>query len=251
MEFYEVGGCVRDEIMGVKSKDIDFSVVLSDHDDHEGWLLYPGQGTSALTPFEAMVWQLEREGLNIVVKSPEHFTVRAVAKKPFRGHTGGLDFVLARKEGTYTDGRRPDKVELGTLMDDLSRRDFTMNAIAKDADGNLIDPFGGVQDIRARLIRCVGSAQDRIMEDALRGLRAMRFAITKDMQISGEIVGVLRSQEFTDALASVSKERQREEVEKMFATDTIRAMKMFSRLPNRVMNTVFSDGLRLSATMKG
>lgn len=231
MEFYEVGGCVRDEIMGVKSKDIDFSVVAPS--------------------YEAMREAIAATGMKIVVESPEFFTIRAVAKEPFRGHLGGLDFVWARKEGPYSDGRHPDFVEPGTLMDDLSRRDFSMNAIAKDADGNLIDPFGGVQDIRARLIRCVGSAQDRIMEDALRGLRAMRFAITKDMQISGEIVGVLRSQEFTDALASVSKERQREEVEKMFATDTIRAMKMFNRLPNRVMDTVFSDGLRLSATMKG
>lgn len=230
VQFFQVGGSVRDEIMGVPSKDIDFSCVASS--------------------FEEMLEAIASSGMKIVQTKPEFFTVRAVAKKPFLGFTGGLDFVWARKDGPSSDGRRPDFVEPGTLMDDLSRRDFCFNAIAKDEDGNIIDPFNGRAHIRNRQIVAVGSAWDRMFEDALRGLRAMRFAITKDFQIDSDIVAVLRSPAFAEALSSVSKERQREEVEKMFASDTIRAMKMFSRLPNGLSRVIFSDGLRLSATMK-
>lgn len=228
VEFFEVGGCVRDEIMGLRPKDIDFSVVAPS--------------------FEVMRAEVARAGMKIVVEKPEFNTIRAVAKTPFRGHKGGLDFVLSRKDGPSTDGRRPDFTEPGTLMDDLARRDFTMNAIAKDEDGNLIDPFNGVTDIRNRKIRCVGSAEDRLREDALRGLRALRFSVTKGMVIDGRIIRVLNTPEFVAALSSVSKERQREEMEKMFAHDTVRSLRRLSEF-SAIERVVFSDGLRLSATM--
>jgi tRNA nucleotidyltransferase (CCA-adding enzyme) len=228
MEFFEVGGCVRDEIMGHPSKDIDFSVVAPS--------------------FEAMRQAVVDAGMKIVVESPEFFTVRAVAKTPFQGRSGGLDFVWARKEGPYSDGRHPDFVEPGTLEDDLSRRDFTMNAIAKAADGSLIDPFNGVTDIRNRKIRCVGAAEDRLREDALRGLRALRFSVTKGMVIDRAIRDTMRQPWFAEALSSVSKERQREEMEKMFAHDTLGALRQIDAF-GPVARVIFSNGLRLSATM--
>ncbi len=113
----------------------------------------------------------------------------------------------------------------------------------------IIDPFDGQRDIKARMIYCVGNAQDRIFEDALRGLRALRFAITKDFFISGAIIAVVQSERFALALSSVSKERQREEIEKMFAHDTVRSLRLLHEYP-MVERVVFSDGLRLSATMK-
>jgi tRNA nucleotidyltransferase/poly(A) polymerase len=248
MEFFEVGGCVRDEIMGLPSKDIDFTVVLIDTDDQEGWMIRPGQGNVMLTPFQIMEQRLKQEGFKIFQSKPEFSTIRAMFPKGHQ-HSGVADFVLARIDGPSTDGRRPDWTKPGTLMDDLARRDFTMNAIAKAADGTLIDPFGGQEDIARKRIRAVGSTEDRLREDALRGLRALRFAVTKGFFIDHEITWVLGQNWFAEALSSVSKERQREEMEKMFAHDTVASLFLIHQFP-AVMSVVFSQGLRLSATMK-
>lgn len=229
VEFFQVGGSVRDEIMGHPSKDIDFSCVAPS--------------------FADVLAAVETENMKIVQVKPEFFTIRAVARKPFMGFTGGLDFVWARKDGPSSDGRRPDFVEAGTLMEDLQRRDFTMNAVAKDIDGNLIDPFNGITDIRNRKIRCVGNAEDRLREDALRGLRALRFSVTKGMVIDSKITKFIETFEFCELLSSVSKERQREEMDKMFMHNTARSLVLMNRFP-AVTQTVFGHGLRLSATMK-
>lgn len=228
VQFFEVGGCVRDEIMGVPSKDIDFSVIAPSFDD--------------------MLAAVGDVGKIVQVK-PEFGTVRIVAKKPFRGHAGGLDFVWARVDGPSSDGRRPDWTRPGNLQEDLARRDFTMNAIAKDEQGNLIDPHNGIQDIKIGVIKAVGNAEDRLREDALRGLRALRFAVTKEFWIHFEIRHFMETAEFAGLLRSVSKERQREEMEKMFAHNTVSSLLWLQRFP-MVVEAVFSDGLRLSATMK-
>lgn len=230
VEFFQIGGSVRDEILGVRSKDIDFTCVADSYEEMRDAVL--------------------ASGMKIVVETPEFFTIRAVAKKPFMGFTGGLDFVWSREEGPYSDGRRPDWVEPGTLFQDQARRDFTINSIAKAADGSFVDPFDGQTDIQKGIIRAVGDAEDRIREDALRGLRALRFSITKGFEIDRDIERCMQRGWFIEALESVSKERQREEMEKMFAHDTAASMRLLMRFGS-VMATVFSDGLRLSATMKG
>jgi tRNA nucleotidyltransferase/poly(A) polymerase len=241
MELYEVGGCIRDEIMGVKSKDIDFSVVL-DPSDLDG----------RMTPFNIMSLRLEEMGFDIKQEKPEYLTIRAIFPKGHK-YKGGADFVLARKEADYTDGRRPDTVIPGTLQDDLARRDFTMNAIAKAADGTLIDPFGGQEDIRNGIIRCVGNPFDRILkEDPLRGLRAMRFSITKAFEIDQQILGVLKSRHFAEQIVKTTKaERVREELEKMFAANTLDTVMLLTELG--LVGTLFNNqtGIRLMPTMKG
>jgi len=260
MELFTVGGCVRDEILGIKSKDIDYSVVLSPDE------IVPRRAKSGKmieqTPFEIMENELRRRGFRIYQKKPEYLTIRA--KFPnynyadpavIRLGPSGLDadFVLARKEGSYSDGRRPDAVEVGTLQDDLARRDFTMNAIAKDVDGNLIDPFGGQEDIRKGLIRCVGKPFDRILkEDPLRGLRAMRFSVTKGFEIDNDILLVLKSRHFKDEIVKTTKaERVREELEKMFAANTLDTVMLLTELG--LIGTLFNNqtGIRLMPTMKG
>ena len=229
IQFFMVGGAVRDEIMGQPSKDIDFSVIAPSFDD--------------------VLEAVHNAGMKVVQVKPEFGTIRAVARKPFMGHTGGLDFVWARIDGPSSDGRRPDWTKPGALMDDLARRDFTMNAIAKDQQGSIIDPFNGQADIEAKLIRAVGNAQERLSEDALRGLRAIRFAVTKGFWIHFEARDFVATRTFAELLSSVSKERQREEMEKMFAHDTVASLKWLERFP-LVREVVFSDGLRLSATMR-
>ena len=257
MEMYMVGGAVRDEILGVPTKDIDFSVVLTGNE--KAWHSMGGNN-----PFTVMERELKALGFEIFQSKPEYLTIRArfprystrgsgfVMPQRYSGKTA--DFVLARKEGGYRDGRRPDIVEPGTLLDDLARRDFTMNAIAKDKDGTLIDPFGGVDDMAAGVIKCVGKPFDRIIkEDALRGLRAMRFAITKGFVIDESIEEVLKSWQFREALSrgSVSAERIREELEKMFAADTVYALVLINEY--ELIGALFNKftGIRLMPTMKG
>lgn len=229
IQAFEVGGIVRDEIMGVPSKDVDYTVIAPS--------------------YEAMRQFVLDNGMRIVVENPKFYTIRAVARTPFQGRAGGLDFVWARVEGPYSDGRRPDWVRPGTLFQDLKRRDFCFNAIAKAVDGSYIDPFYGQQDIKDRKIRAVGNAEDRIREDALRGLRAIRFSVTKGFTIDPEITGVLKSNWFPEALDSVSVERIREEMFKAFKADTSETLSILGQIPD-VRDVIFTNGMWLKPTME-
>lgn len=234
IEMFEVGGCVRDEFMGKRSKDVDFVVLAPS--------------------FDAMRAELVRRGFTIHVEKPEFVTIRAGVPKgdPLRERTKDADFVLARKDGPTADGRRPEFVEPGDLMDDLARRDFTVNAIARAVDGRIIDPFGGRADIEFRRLRFVGDPVERITEDGLRVLRGFRFMVTKGLTPTGETLEALTRPLATEMLAKVSTERIREEVERMLAFDTLATLDILSHtMPVEMRDVVFSGGLRLSATMKG
>lgn len=257
MEMFEVGGCIRDEILGVKSKDIDFVVVL-DPEEVTPRRAKSGKMVERL-PFEVMRDELRRRGFKIFLETKEFLTIRAQFPS-YSGHAGLIgadrrhltaDFVLARKEGDYTDGRRPNRVEVGTLMDDLARRDFTMNAIAKAADGSLIDPFNGVGDIEARIIRAVGDPRERLREDALRAVRALRFSVTKNFIIEGELMKALMwDEEIMAAIADkISDERIQVELSKMFRFNTFKSLQVLNHYKG-LTEAMFSGSVSLDATMK-
>lgn len=223
-KIYQVGGSVRDEILGVKSKDIDYAVESESYISMKDYII--------------------NSGGKIYLESPEFFTIR--------GRIGEIDadYVLCRKDGAYSDGRRPDSVEVGTIYDDLARRDFTMNAIAKDSEGNYIDPFDGRKDIAEKIIRCVGNTEQRISEDYLRLLRAARFSIVKGMSIDKSILQLFDNTFMTSKLSiAVSKERIREELYKMFKADTIATVYFFGKYP-KMSYACFSDDLWLKPTME-
>lgn len=257
MEMFTVGGWVRDQILGVPSKDIDFTVVLDNGDLFKIEKAFYGRPTS----FDYMVSELKSMGFKIFLETPEYLTVRAQFPKfpekkfttPFvveanRGKTA--DFVLARKESNYTDGRRPDEVVPGTLEDDLARRDFTMNAIAKDADGSLIDPFNGVEDIYARVIRAVGDPFERLSEDALRAVRAVRFSVTKDFDIDMDLRFAMQTEAVLNAIVNkISDERIKDELCKMFRFDTVASLRALQQFP-LLTNAMFAGSVSLDATMK-
>lgn len=254
---YLVGGAVRDLILGNRRpKDLDFTVVFESWED----------GYKSDDPFAAMRQELLTLGFEIFVENPEYLTIRArfpttidknsgVADQNgvFTGmHHNGLtaDFVLARKESDYTDGRRPDKVEPGTLIDDLSRRDFTMNAIALADDGTLFDPFRGEGDIVYRIIRPVGNAQDRLDEDALRAVRALRFSVTKGFNMTPSLEQALESESVVEAIEfKISDERIDIELKKMFRYDTIKSLQVLSKFPH-LTEAIFSGRVTLDSTMK-
>lgn len=206
IKFYQVGGSVRDKFLGQKSKDIDYSVEAPS--------------------YEAMRAEIIRRGGQIYLETPEYFTIRA--KMP---GMGDADFVLCRKDGDYSDNRRPDTVTVGTLYDDLSRRDFTMNAIAIAEDGTVIDPFGGEIDISRRLICCVGKPADRFNEDYLRILRAVRFSITKEMGINPDILDFFTNDYIYKIIDSCAEDRIRDEFMKMFRASTYATLKFMHKYP--------------------
>jgi tRNA nucleotidyltransferase (CCA-adding enzyme) len=149
-----VGGCVRDMLRGAKAKDFDVA-------------------TSALPAQVKLVFKKVHD------TGIAHGTVTVHSKG------AQVEVTTFRSEGAYLDGRRPSEVSFHTDVEaDLSRRDFTINAIALDpVTGALVDPFGGQADLQARLVRCVGKALDRFTEDGLRCLRAVRFSTVLDFTL--------------------------------------------------------------------
>jgi tRNA nucleotidyltransferase (CCA-adding enzyme) len=228
--FYLVGGCVRDEILGHKPNDIDYAIEAPS--------------------FEVMKRSLSNH--KIFVEKPEFGTIKA--KCPKSGIVA--DYTLCRKESGYTDHRRPDSISVANIYEDLSRRDFTMNAIAKlrndDGTFKYYDPFGGKDDIKKRKIVCVGSARERITEDPLRGLRALRFSITKGFEIHQDILDVIQTDDFFKAFETLSTERVYEELKKMLVHDTIGSMKLLTSLGDRWLNVLFGShtGIWLQPTLK-
>jgi tRNA nucleotidyltransferase (CCA-adding enzyme) len=207
--FYIVGGYVRDWVMGVPAKDMDFAVEAESYDEMKRAIL-------------------ARNG-KIYLERPEFLTIRG--KIDWNGSPTDADFVLCRKDGYYSDGRHPDSVTPGKLIDDLSRRDFTMNAMAMSEDGKILDPFGGQRDIRAKLIDTVGDAQERFLEDALRMLRALRFKIVKDMTFSYDVHEALKNEVLAKLLTTVSVERMREELFKMFHHNSLESITLLESYP--------------------
>lgn len=234
MKFYEVGGAVRDSLLGIESKDVDFAVEAES--------------------FSAMEQGLIDRGFKIFLSTPEFLTVRAAvpsSESALYRRTKVADFVMCRKDSATGDGRRPDSVEPGDIYDDLARRDFTVNAIARDPDsGKLIDPHGGEKDLQLMKLQFVGEPNRRIEEDGLRVLRGYRFMITKNLSPTAETWESLDSPLASAMLHKVSAERIREELEKMFAHDNLGTMMLLAGFATRHHNAIWRDGLRLMPTMK-
>ena len=186
-EGYLVGGCVRDLLRGVEPHDWDIC-------------------TSALPEETEKCFA----GRRILGTGLKHGTVTVLVEgEPY-------EITTYRREGPYSDRRRPDYVRfVPDLAEDLARRDFTMNAIAMDLDGNLRDPFGGAEDIRAGLIRCVGEPDPRFQEDGLRVMRALRFAAVFGYEIEAHTARAIH--ENRAMLDRVAAERINAELRKLLA----------------------------------
>ncbi len=183
---YLVGGCVRDIILGVRPQDWDVC-------------------TSALPE---QVLEIFPKCLTVGIR---HGTVTVCI------NSRRVEVTTFRADGDYADHRHPEAVSfVGDLNADLSRRDFTMNAIALPPDGLVADPFGGVQDIERRLIRCVGVPEVRFEEDALRMFRALRFSARLGFDIEADTMRAIG--EKAPLAAALAPERVRDELEKMLLT---------------------------------
>ena len=145
-EAFAVGGCVRDSILGKLPQDWDITTSAKPHE----------------------VKRIFRRTIDTGI---EHGTVTVMLGKE------GFEVTTYRVDGEYEDNRHPKQVSFtANLTEDLARRDFTINAMAYNPDCGLVDVFGGLEDLRRKVIRSVGTAAERFDEDALRILRAIRFS---------------------------------------------------------------------------
>lgn len=186
-EAFVVGGCVRDFIMQRPCDDIDI--------------------TTSARPDE-----LERilfeNGIKYIETGLKHGTVTAVVDGDF------FEITTYRTDGTYADSRHPDNVEFVTdIAEDLSRRDFTVNAMAYNDTSGMVDIFNGEEDIRRRLIRAVGNPDKRFKEDALRIMRALRFASVLSFDIEPRTKKAIYDNK--ELLRNVSAERIYSELSKL------------------------------------
>ena len=149
-EAYAVGGCIRDSLLGLSPNDWDLTCSA-----------LPEETIRALPGYQVLATGLQ------------HGTVTVVADGM------PVEITTYRVDGTYSDGRHPDSVTFSrNLVDDLARRDFTVNAIAYHPSKGLVDPYNGLHDLHSRTLRCVGIPEQRFQEDALRILSWLRFAST-------------------------------------------------------------------------
>ena len=242
-QIFKVGGCVRDKLLGLESKDIDFTFVLDNLDRtvEEG--------------FQIMTDWLTHKEFTIFLSTPECFTIRAKFPKGHENEGMVADFVLARKEIGYEEGTRRPILELGTLEDDLIRRDFTVNALAEAEDGTIIDLFGGQEHLKQMLLVTPMRPEITFLEDPLRVLRAFRFSITKGFAMCEDIErAVAHPMVWSRMKEVVSAQRIREELHKCFKANTMMTLQMLFVLeevqPGVVSEILLQDGMWLKPTFE-
>ena len=187
---YIVGGFVRDHLLGIKSNDIDI--------------------TTNATPMEI------RDIFKDDCLPGEDYGSVTVVRKNYR-----YEITTFRKDIGYIDNRRPSEIEyIDKLEDDLVRRDFTINTICMDIDGKIIDRLHGIDDLKKRIIRCVGDADKKFSEDALRILRAIRFATILNFRLDNDVIKSIEKNK--ELIKNLSFNRKKDELDKIFTSSNSR-----------------------------
>lgn len=235
MRVFAVGGSVRDSLLNLPVKDIDLACEVDS--------------------FSEMRDSLVADGFEIYVETPKYYTIRCRIPEDhiYRRWAKDADFTMCRKDGEYSDGRHPDTVEPGTILEDLARRDFTMNAIAIDiVSQEIIDPFGGIQDTSDKVIKCVGEPTDRFGEDPLRALRALRFSLTKGMRIEHYTKNAMTSYKTIQGIQALPIERVYEEMRTVLSEDVATRINVLIReYPVEFIQSIFRDGMILEPKIVG
>ena len=237
---YAVGGCIRDAVMGRIPNDWDM--------------------TTSCSP-KKMLEIFEKEGVKTIPTGLKHGTVSILIDREI------YECTTFRIDGSYTDSRHPDKVTFtDELSEDLRRRDFTVNAMAGDPlseNGEIVDIFGGRNDIENKIIRAVGDPEKRFTEDALRILRAIRFATVLDFEIENDTKAAAKR--LSSRLRDISAERKSVELQKillsehadrgialLLETDTAKFIHPDIALPKVPLNSLpLRFSTRLAALFKG
>lgn len=243
MSMFAVGGFVRDYLLKVSSKDLD--IVCPDFEN-----------------IDNLVSFAKKELGLVKVINPEYGRVLVLAKTCTLGHFANMwlelngslpqqiavDLLLPRKDLDHNG--RQCKTEISSLSEDLSRRDFTINALAMSADGQIIDNHNGIKHIEEKKLIFVGDMSQRIEEDYLRILRLLRFAVTKNFEIPIEFSDYLEDKELEIAnkiTDLVSVDRIREELTKMFLHDSLKSVEIINSLPRPIRSVIF-ENIKLKPT---
>lgn len=190
-EAYAVGGCIRDALRDIEPLDWDIC-------------------TSA---FPNQIIDIFRESNTVIPTGLQHGTVTIIS------HGNPVEVTTYRCDGNYNDSRHPDKVIfLSSIEGDLARRDFTMNSIAYNKENGILDLYGGISDIKNQIIRCVGDPNKRFSEDALRIMRALRFAAVCNFNIEFETEKAIFYNK--KLLEKISAERVLAEFKKILLSDS-------------------------------
>lgn len=187
---YIVGGFSRDYLLNIKSNDIDI--------------------TTNATPKE-----LQEIFKDAVLSTTDYGSITVMQKKI------RYEITTFRKEIKYINNRKPIEIEyIDDLVEDLKRRDFTINSICIDENGQIIDFLGGQDDLKSKIIKTIGNAKERFEEDCLRILRAIRFATNLDFSLSDEVVEAILATKYL--LKKLSYNRKKEELDKIFASQNVK-----------------------------
>ena len=197
-EAYVIGGFVRDHLLGITSTDIDIA-------------------TNALP-----------KDLKLIFKN---YNAKVSLYGAFKIMTDKYHFDITtyRKEYSYYN-RRPDKIEyIDNLIEDINRRDFTINTICMNSKGEIIDELKGLNDLKAKTIKCVGDPNIKLKEDPLRILRALRFAITLDFKIDNQLLKAIKKN--IKLVKTLSYQRQKEELDRiLISPNAINGLKVLKNL---------------------
>ena len=197
-EAYLVGGSVRDFIMNIPPKDFDITT-------------------------NAKPEEVQKVFEKTIDTGANFGTITVLINKV------QIEVTTYRIDGEYKNNRHPEGVAFTQdLIEDLKRRDFTINSIAYDGEENFIDPFGGIKDIKAKIIKGVGEPEKRFREDALRLIRAIRFSCQLNFEIEEETFIALKKT--AHLIENISAERVREELKKIILSDFLHNMKLLKFL---------------------
>lgn len=220
-EAFLVGGCVRDAILGRECHDIDIATNAQ-----------ASEMLEIFKNYETMTSGIEFGTVNVKGKSGNIF-----------------DITSFRQEGEYLDGRHPSYITFsGDIHTDLARRDFTVNALAVNLHGELVDDYGGLEDCTAKIIKCVRTAKQRFSEDYLRILRALRFSAVLDFSIEEQTAAAIR--ELALLTADIPPDRTFEELKKLFSSPhNLRLEKLLADFSD-VFKILFPDTNLQNATKR-
>ncbi len=218
INIYEVGGSVRDRLLGLESKDKDFVVVFDD------------VTIGIDKAWGELINYLKNQGYEIFLETKSCYTIRA--RFPEHHQHRGLvaDFVIARDDLSYGKDNRQPEIQLGTIEEDLLRRDFIVNTLYINEDNQIVDLTGkGFSDIENKILRTPLEVNKTLLDDPLRIFRAIRFAIIKGFSLNFDLVEAILDNDFNFNM--ISTERVREELYKCFKHDTLKTLAYLEGFP--------------------